>query len=213
MNSPNKEGDFHESANFPDCERWGGGGGYDCRGALAAQSSAVRPSPTQQRPPLSAKGHLPRPRRRGATPDLQGTWTSDDTWGVPFERPKNFGTRATLTEDELKARQKNVQQSEEFVDTGGANHSPAVAELKPKKRARRRLAPAAGTIRPWSGRCSGSRTLGRVCAPGIASDFADCGSAGWTASCVDARGAGQAGRQDEAAARSDSGVLDELELL
>ena len=34
-------------------------------------------------------------------PDLQGTWTSDDTWGVPFERPKNFGTRATLTEDEV----------------------------------------------------------------------------------------------------------------
>src|ERR1700733_8178580 len=64
-------------------------------------------------------------------PDMQGTWTSDDTWGVPFERPKNFGTRATLTEDELKDRQKRVQQSEEFVDTGSRdgrpNHSPAVA--------------------------------------------------------------------------------------
>src|SRR5580700_12195261 len=54
-------------------------------------------------------------------PDLQGTWTSDDTWGVPFERPKNFGTRATLTEDELKARQKAVSNSEEFIETGGPN--------------------------------------------------------------------------------------------
>ena len=41
-------------------------------------------------------------------PDLQGTWTSDDTWGVPFERPKQFGTRATLTEDEIKDRAKNI---------------------------------------------------------------------------------------------------------
>ena len=62
-------------------------------------------------------------------PDIQGTWTSDDTWGVPFERPKEFGTRATLTEDELKARAKNISRSEEFVDTGGDNHSPAKAQL------------------------------------------------------------------------------------
>jgi hypothetical protein len=67
-------------------------------------------------------------------PDLQGTWTSDDTWGVPFERPKNFGTRATLTEDELKARQKTVSNSEEFVETGGANHSPAKAQLDAKEK-------------------------------------------------------------------------------
>jgi hypothetical protein len=72
-------------------------------------------------------------------PDLQGTWTSDDTWGVPFERPKNFGTRATLTEDEMKDRAKNISRNEEFVDTGlregpgGSNaHSPAVAELQAK---------------------------------------------------------------------------------
>jgi hypothetical protein len=68
-------------------------------------------------------------------PDIQGTWTSDDTWGVPFERPKNFGTRATLTEDELKDRQKRVEQSEEFVGTGGGNtHSPAVAALQAKEK-------------------------------------------------------------------------------
>jgi hypothetical protein len=67
-------------------------------------------------------------------PDLQGTWTSDDTWGVPFERPKQFGTRATLTEDELKAREKTVTNSEEFIETGGTNHSPAKALLDAKEK-------------------------------------------------------------------------------
>jgi hypothetical protein len=61
-------------------------------------------------------------------PDLQGTWTSDDTWGVPFERPAKFGTRRYLTEDEVKEREKSVQRSEEFVENGGGNtHSPALA--------------------------------------------------------------------------------------
>ncbi len=75
------------------------------------------------------------PKTPWGDPDLQGTWTSDDTWGVPFERPKNFGTRATLTEDELKAREKNVERSEEFIANGGGNnHSPAVAALEAKEK-------------------------------------------------------------------------------
>ena len=74
-------------------------------------------------------------------PDIQGTWTSDDTWGVPFERPKQFGTRATLTEDELKDRAKNIQRNEEFVESGGANHSPAKAQLDAKEKGE--AAPAA----------------------------------------------------------------------
>lgn len=68
-------------------------------------------------------------------PDLQGTWTSDDTWGVPFERPKQFGTRATLTEDEIKDRQKNISRNEEFIESGGgATHSPAKAQLDAKEK-------------------------------------------------------------------------------
>jgi hypothetical protein len=80
--------------------------------------------------PVAAKAAAPSSvKTPWGDPDLQGTWTSDDTWGVPFERPKNFGTRATLTEDELKDRQKRVVQSEEFVGTGGDNHSPAKAQI------------------------------------------------------------------------------------
>jgi hypothetical protein len=104
---------------------------------LAAQSSSVAAKPdtagvaAKSGPSSSASYTLKTP---WGAPDLQGTWTSDDTWGVPFERPKKFGTRATLTEDELQAREKNVQRSEEFIDTGGANHSPAVAELEAKEK-------------------------------------------------------------------------------
>jgi len=68
------------------------------------------------------------PKTPWGDPDLQGTWTSDDTWGVPLERPAKFGTRRYLTEDEIKEREKNVQRTEEFVENGGGNaHSPALA--------------------------------------------------------------------------------------
>src|SRR5437667_1380289 len=34
-------------------------------------------------------------------PDLQGTWTSDDSIQVPLQRPVNIGDRLTATEDEI----------------------------------------------------------------------------------------------------------------
>jgi hypothetical protein len=37
-------------------------------------------------------------------PDLRGTYTSDNSIGVPFERPAQLGTRAELTEEEYAAR-------------------------------------------------------------------------------------------------------------
>jgi hypothetical protein len=89
----------------------------------ADKSDAKAPTKTKAEAPFAA------PKTPWGDPDIQGTWTSDDTWGVPFERPKNFGTRATLTEDELKAREKTVSNSEEFIETGGANHSPAKAQI------------------------------------------------------------------------------------
>jgi hypothetical protein len=107
-------------------------------GPAAAQSTSVaaKPAPAAAKDSTSSDRPFVAPKTPWGAPDLEGTWTSDDTWGVPFERPKNFGTRATLTEDELKAREKNVQRSAEFVDTGGGPnaHSPAVAELEAKEK-------------------------------------------------------------------------------
>jgi hypothetical protein len=50
------------------------------------------------------------PRTPWGDPDLQGIWPSTDMVGVPFERPKQFGTRLFLTDAEFKARQEQANQ-------------------------------------------------------------------------------------------------------
>lgn len=42
-------------------------------------------------------------------PDLQGEWTSEGEYGVPFERPQQFGTRQFLTDKEYADRIEEVR--------------------------------------------------------------------------------------------------------
>ena len=42
-------------------------------------------------------------------PDLRGEWTSEGEYGVPFERPTQFGTRQFLTDDEYARRLEEVR--------------------------------------------------------------------------------------------------------
>jgi hypothetical protein len=49
------------------------------------------------------------PRTPWGEPDLQGTWTSEAELSVPFERPKEYGNRQIMTEQEFAARQAAVQ--------------------------------------------------------------------------------------------------------
>jgi len=58
------------------------------------------------------------PKTPWGEPDLQGTWTGDDLHDVPFERPAQYGTRATLTEDELKKRSEDVNNLLGSIDDG-----------------------------------------------------------------------------------------------
>src|ERR1700679_4008054 len=58
------------------------------------------------------------PRTRWGHPDLQGVWTSDDLQGVPVERPKEYGTRRFLTEQEMKDRDGRVTRLIESAETG-----------------------------------------------------------------------------------------------
>src|SRR5262245_31305051 len=44
------------------------------------------------------------PRTSWGDPDLRGTYTSDNSIGVPFERPTQFGERAELTDEEYAAK-------------------------------------------------------------------------------------------------------------
>jgi hypothetical protein len=46
-------------------------------------------------------------------PDLQGEWTSEGEYGVPFERPPQFGTRQFLTDDEYARRLEEVRVRDE----------------------------------------------------------------------------------------------------
>ncbi len=46
-------------------------------------------------------------------PDLQGEWTSEGEYGVPFERPQQFGTRQFLTDSEYTARLEDVRVRDE----------------------------------------------------------------------------------------------------
>jgi hypothetical protein len=51
------------------------------------------------------------PKTAWGDPDLQGVWTSDDMRGVPRERPDEFGTRESLTEEEFLRRVERDEQT------------------------------------------------------------------------------------------------------
>jgi hypothetical protein len=46
-------------------------------------------------------------------PDLQGEWTAEGEYGVPFERPPQFGTRQFLTDEEYAKRLEDVRVRDE----------------------------------------------------------------------------------------------------
>jgi hypothetical protein len=48
--------------------------------------------------------HADTTRTPWGDPDLRGTYTSDNSIGVPFERPPQFGTRAVLTDEEYERK-------------------------------------------------------------------------------------------------------------
>jgi hypothetical protein len=49
------------------------------------------------------------PRTPWGDPDLQGTWSSDDTEGIPRERPPALGTELYQSDQEYAARLKQIQ--------------------------------------------------------------------------------------------------------
>jgi hypothetical protein len=66
----------------------------------ASRLGEGRPNATTQR----AAADSTTPKTSWGHPDLQGLWTSTGMAGVPIERPKQFGNRATLTDQELTER-------------------------------------------------------------------------------------------------------------
>src|SRR5688572_30959998 len=98
-------------------------------------------------------------------PDLQGTWTSEAELSVPFERPKEYGTRQLMTDQEFAERQAAVQKQRasdnadfdlETADTSNAGQvgsatSPPPHWLERGKASRRTsmvIAPEDGRLPP-----------------------------------------------------------------
>src|SRR5437667_895966 len=71
--------------------------------------SAQSPAPAQ---PEAARAWSV-PRTPWGDPDLQALWPSIDMQGTPYERPENFGARAVLSDDEVKARETQSQRQAE----------------------------------------------------------------------------------------------------
>jgi hypothetical protein len=72
--------------------------------ALVAQTGATGGQPSDR--PWTG-------RTLWGDPDLQGEWTSEGEYGVPLERPVQFGTRPFLTDQEHAKRLDDVRQRDE----------------------------------------------------------------------------------------------------
>src|SRR5690348_803625 len=81
----------------------------------------------------AAKPYAP-PKTSWGEPDLRGTYTSDNSIGVPFERPMQYGERQMLTDAEFDAKEKaNEEQvskdlserpESKFEEDEAANNAP-----------------------------------------------------------------------------------------
>src|SRR5215471_17309616 len=54
-----------------------------------------------------------RGRTAWGDPDLHGEWTSEGEYGVPFERPAQFGTRAFMNDEEYAKRLEDIRVRDE----------------------------------------------------------------------------------------------------
>ena len=125
--------------------------------SLAAQS----PTPTTR--PTGAQKKWAPLRTAWGDPDLQGTYTSDNSIGVPFERPPQFAGRTTLNDEEYAARERtNAEQiakdQSEFPETpfaqdSASNNAPRHWLDRPTKPSRASslvVEPADGRIPPMT---------------------------------------------------------------
>jgi len=64
--------------------------------AISASVHVAEQSPAAARTPAPERAWTQ--RTAWGDPDVQGEWTAEGEYGVPFERPAQFGTRQFLTE-------------------------------------------------------------------------------------------------------------------
>jgi hypothetical protein len=74
------------------------------------------------------------PRTAWGDPDLQGLWPANDMQGTPYERPPQFGERATLTPQELAERQAQTVRQEEVDSKPSSTRSARPGAPEPARR-------------------------------------------------------------------------------
>ena len=77
---------------------------------LAADAGHVA---TAQGNPPASRDRFVVSRTAWGDPDLQGEWTTEGEYGVPLERPAQFGTRQFLTDEEYAKRLQDVKARDE----------------------------------------------------------------------------------------------------
>ena len=77
----------------------------DRRSVAIAALWAIAAGAALEQTEAQSKNWTP-PKTAWSDPDLQGVWTSDDSYGVPFERPMRYGSRKFLTDEEYAERAK-----------------------------------------------------------------------------------------------------------
>jgi len=85
--------------------------------ALCAIAAGTALGQTAAHEKTPAKSWTP-PKTAWGDPDLQGVWTSDDFYGVPFERPAQYGDRKFLNDEEYAARAKETDLLATSVQAG-----------------------------------------------------------------------------------------------
>src|SRR3989441_5811944 len=97
------------------------------------------------------------PKTPWGDPDLQGQWPA--VANIPMQRPANFGTRALLTDEELKQRETQAQRQEEADSEVFAKGSQSVTinppsywqeRQKPNRQASLVVDPPDGRIPPMT---------------------------------------------------------------
>jgi hypothetical protein len=71
----------------------------------------------------SAASHGSLPRTPWGDPDFQGTWTTDDTIGVPIERPPALGNKLFLTDEDLAQRAQQQAEARRAAAAAASNAS------------------------------------------------------------------------------------------
>jgi hypothetical protein len=69
----------------------------------------------------TAQNWMP-PKTTWGDPDLQGVWTSDDSIGVPYERPRRYSNRKLLSDEEYAEREQENNKISASVEAGVNPH-------------------------------------------------------------------------------------------